>query len=246
MSASACVGVTSTVAESTEPIVRVSNARIPPGVSSPCPRNGRRAIRTPSATTGAKLRPRPSPTSSRSAVLPTDAEFVLAAPTTDSHAVTGCTTANDAMVGDVRGLGDSASLVIHVATGAVTETSHVVGPVLKPADATPVAISRRCNARSVRVVVSLSADGVGRADVASSIRSVCVVTRVARSTEKPNDSSTLRTFRITPPSNRPIVPTSMRRETVVSARIPSKPPTTDVGLPPINRPAALPFTSARP
>ncbi len=210
-----------TVALSTPPIMRVSNDRMPFGVSSVRPPKGRRAMRNPSASTGAKLPRRPA-TSSRRIVVPTDAEFVLAAPTTDSHAASGCTTANDAMVGEMRGLGESASLVIHVATGDVTDTSHDAEPVLNAMAAMPVAMSRRWRPRTVRVSTSLW-PGAGSGSVPSlrSMLSVCVVTRVARSTEKPNDSSTPDTLVIRPASARPRLPMSTRLETVVSAPVPS-------------------------
>ena len=181
---------------------------------------------------------------------PTVAAFVAAAPTSESHAVTGCTTASDATVGRMLGLGESASLEIHVATGEVTDINHVVGPVLKPSDAMPVAISRRCNERVVRLFTSrVDPPTVGIMMASgSSIVIVCVVVRVARSTEKPNENSIPDTFVITPASARLIAPTSTRRETVVSTARMSRPPA-DIGGMAFLRMLAVglaPFTEACP
>ena len=178
------------------------------------------------------------------------AALVAAAPTSESHAVTGCTTARDATVGSRLGVGERASLEIQVATGEVTDTNHVVGPVLKPIDAMPVAISRRCSERVVRLLTSrVDPPTVGIVIASgSSMVSVCVVVRVARSTEKPNENSTPDTLVITPASARLIAPTSTRRDTVVSTARMSRPPA-DIGGMAVLRMLAVglaPFTEACP
>ena len=239
----------STASESTAPSVRVSKARMPPGVPF-APPNGRRAMRTPIASTGAKPRARRRSRSSRSAVPPTVAALVAAAPTSDSQPVIGCTTANEATVGSILGAGVSASLEIQVATGEVTDTSHVVGPVWKPSDAIPVAMSRRCRERVVRLLTSrVNPPTVGIVIASgSSIVRVWVVVRVARSTENPNENSIPDTFVITPASARLMAPTSTRRETVVSVSRRSRPPPTNGGIALPRMPAVgdAPFTEAWP
>ena len=182
---------------------------------------------------------------------PTVAVFVAAAPTSDNHAVTGWTTASEATVGSMPGTGVRASCEIQVATGAVTDTSHVVGPVSKPREAIPVAMSRRCSDRVVRRLVSCASPGIDAGRVMASLSStvsVCVVVRVARSTEKPSDSSIPAMLVTTPASARLIAPTSTRRETVVStARSVQSPTFIPAGMPALRiSVVGLPLTDACP
>jgi hypothetical protein len=180
-------------------------------------------------------------------VPPTVTGLDAAAATRESHWVTGCTTATDATVGTGRGVGANASLEIHLATGAATETSQVVRWVVNPSEAMAVARSRRWRVRSVwrRRTRSGCATGKRLALSGSSMVRVWVVTRVARSTANPTATSTPRTRLNTPASARPSAPTSTRREMVVSAPSMLTAPKA-AGPMPIRSGAVAPFPCALP